>query len=105
MYECGKRIKRKLSGTTRHKSHKDKPSNTINTSPEIWHYSEKRTLAINEVVRLSTFPTDYYLGDKFTKKWERLGRAVPPVMMKAVASHVYNTILSKLPDKAKRGDF
>jgi len=96
MYACGERIKRKLSGTTRHKSHKYKPSNTVTTSPEIWHYHEKRTLAINELIILSSFPSDYYLGETFFNKWERLGRAVPPLMMKAIAEHVYKTILSKL---------
>jgi DNA (cytosine-5)-methyltransferase 1 len=43
-----------------------------------------------------SFPDDYYLGDKYTKKTERLGRAVPPLMMKAVAEHIYETILSKI---------
>jgi DNA (cytosine-5)-methyltransferase 1 len=43
-----------------------------------------------------SFPEDYYLGDKYSKKAERLGRAVPPLMMKALAEHIYNNILSKI---------
>lgn len=93
MYECGKRIGRSLGGTTRHKSQRFKPSNTITTSPEVWHYEHKRTLAINELKIICGFPIDYYVGEVFSKKWERLGRAVPPLMMKAIADHVYNTIL------------
>jgi DNA (cytosine-5)-methyltransferase 1 len=93
MFECGKRIGRKLGGTTRHKCHKTKPSNTVTTSPEIWHYEEKRTLAINELKVICGFPSDYYVGEIFSKKWERLGRAVPPLMMAAIAKHVYKTIL------------
>jgi DNA (cytosine-5)-methyltransferase 1 len=95
MFECGKRIGRKIGGTTRHKSHKTKPSNTITTSPEIWHYEQKRTLAINELIVLSSFPSDYYLGKTFSKKWERLGRAVPPLLMCAIAKHIYKTILKQ----------
>ena len=44
---------------------------------------------------LSAFPSDYYLGEKYEKKCERLGRAVPPLLMKGIAEHVYNTILKK----------
>ena len=93
MFECGKRISRKLGGTTRHKAHRFKPSNTITTSAEVWHYQEKRTLAINELKVICGFPSDYYVGEVFSKKWERLGRAVPPLMMCAIALHVYKTIL------------
>lgn len=57
------------------------------------HWSENRELTVPELVRLMSFPDDYYLGEKYTHKTERLGRAVPPLLMKAVAEHVYNTIL------------
>jgi site-specific DNA-cytosine methylase len=40
-----------------------------------------------------SFPDDYYLGEKYTQKTERLGRAVPPLLMKSIANHVYETIL------------
>lgn len=96
MYECGVRLNRKLSGTTKRKSHRYKPCNTILARPEIWHYEDKRTLSINELIRISTFPEDYYLGKTFINKWERLGRAVPPLMMKGIAEHVYNNILKKI---------
>jgi len=35
------------------------------------------------------------LGEKYQNRVERLGRAVPPLMMKAIANHVYETILKK----------
>jgi DNA (cytosine-5)-methyltransferase 1 len=95
-YSYGQRANDKMGGTQRHKSFKHRPCRTVTTSPEIFHYDEMRTMAINELTRICSFPSDYYLGDKFYKKWERLGRAVPPLMMKAVAEHVYKTILQKI---------
>lgn len=60
------------------------------------HWSEDRELTVPELIRLMSFPDDYYLGEKYTQKCERLGRAVPPLLMKAIASHVYETILKNL---------
>jgi DNA (cytosine-5)-methyltransferase 1 len=57
------------------------------------HWEEHRELTIPELKRFMSFPDDYYLGEKYTKKAERLGRAVPPLMMKAVAEHIYETLL------------
>jgi len=59
------------------------------------HWEEDRELTVSELKRLSSFPDDYYLGEKYTQKTERIGRAVPPLMMKAIASHVYDTILNE----------
>lgn len=59
------------------------------------HWEEDRELTISELKRLSSFPDDYYLGEKYTQKTERVGRAVPPLMMKGIAEHVYETILKK----------
>jgi len=60
------------------------------------HWAEDRELTISELIRLSSFPDDYYLGEKYTQKTERIGRAVPPLMMKAVAEHIYQNILKNL---------
>jgi DNA (cytosine-5)-methyltransferase 1 len=60
------------------------------------HWEEDRELTISELKRLSSFPDDYYLGEKYTQKTERIGRAVPPLMMKAIAEHIYKTILSQI---------
>jgi DNA (cytosine-5)-methyltransferase 1 len=54
---------------------------------------DNRKLSVKETIRICSFPDDYYLGETFSQKIERLGRAVPPLMMKAIAEHVYNTIL------------
>jgi DNA (cytosine-5)-methyltransferase 1 len=80
---------------------RDKPCPTIrarqgNKGACLCHWEEHRELSIPELTRIMSFPEDYYLGDKYSKKAERLGRAVPPLMMKALAEHIYNNILSKI---------
>jgi len=57
------------------------------------HHWDNRKFTIKELIRISSFPEDYYLGNTYSEKAERIGRAVPPLLMKEVASHVYNTIL------------
>jgi len=57
------------------------------------HWEEHRELSVPELIRIMSFPDDYYLGEKYTQKTERLGRAVPPLLMKSIANHVYETIL------------
>lgn len=77
---------------------RDTPSPTIcqrqgNKGACLIHWEEDRELTVPELIRLMSFPDDYYLGDKYTQKTERLGRAVPPLLMKSIANHVYQTIL------------
>lgn len=77
---------------------RDTPSPTIcqrqgNKGACLIHWEEHRELTVPELIRLMSFPDDYYLGDKYTQKTERLGRAVPPLLMKSIANHVYETIL------------
>jgi DNA (cytosine-5)-methyltransferase 1 len=77
---------------------RNKPSPTIcqrqgNKGACLLHWNEDRELTVPELTRLMSFPDDYYLGEKYTQKTERLGRAVPPLLMKAIAEHIYKTIL------------
>ena len=97
-YDMGKRLKVHSTGVTRIRLNPNKLCPTIIAAPGLFHWDDKRSLTIEEVVRLSSFPEDYYLGDENTintKKWERCGRAVPPVMMKNIAQHIYKNILCK----------
>ena len=80
---------------------RDTPSPTIcqrqgNKGACLIHWEEHRELSVPELIRLMSFPDDYYLGEKYTQKTERLGRAVPPLLMKEIANHVYQTILKDL---------
>ena len=47
-----------------------------------------RRLTIPEVKLLCSFPEDFQLLGKFDLQWERLGRAVPPLMAKALADSI-----------------
>lgn len=53
-----------------------------------------RRATLAELRVLSGFPTDFALTGTYAQRWERLGRAVPPLMMSRVSSHVRDTILS-----------
>lgn len=83
--------------------HPDKPCPTICAShghpgiASVTHPTEKRKLAIAELKRICAFPDDFILTGTYGQQWERLGRAVPPVMMFHVARTIRDEILAKLP--------
>ena len=58
----------------------------------IVHPFEKRKLAIREVRRLCSFPDDFLLTGTFEEKWERCGRAVPPLMMYRIAATILTDV-------------
>ena len=69
-------------------------ANTITQVCAMYHWDEPRSLTIAELKRVSGFPDDFILTGSFNKQLERIGRAVPPVMM----SHVASTVRSKILD-------
>lgn len=81
------------------------PSFTITASggststAAVCHPSEKRKYSIAELKRVGSFPDDFVLTGTFAQKWERVGRAVPPMMMKAVAEAIRDEIFARLPAK------
>ena len=83
------------------KAHPDKPVPTICSShgsggiASVTHPTEKRKFAIAELKRLCGFPDDFILTGSYAQQWERLGRAVPPVMMSHVAATVRDKILAR----------
>ena len=60
------------------------------------HPDEDRKLTIPELKRIGSFPDDFILTGTYEQQWERIGRAVPPLMMKAIAEHVRYNILDKI---------
>lgn len=54
---------------------------------------ERRKYKISELKTISAFPPDYQLSGTFEQKFERIGRAVPPLMMYHVTHHIVKTIL------------
>jgi DNA (cytosine-5)-methyltransferase 1 len=49
------------------------------------HPTERRRFSIAELRRICGFPDDFVLTGTYAQQWERLGRAVPPPMMAALA--------------------
>jgi DNA (cytosine-5)-methyltransferase 1 len=56
------------------------------------HPTEKRKFSIAELKRICAFPDSFVLSGTYAQQWERLGRAVPPLMMFAVAVEVARTL-------------
>lgn len=52
------------------------------------HPTEKRKFAIAELKRICSFPDSFILTGTYAQQWERLGRAVPPMMMFHIATAV-----------------
>lgn len=57
------------------------------------HWKEPRTLAIEELKRLASFPDDFVFLGSIENQWARIGNAVMPNMMKAIASHIKANML------------
>lgn len=84
------------------RQHLDEPYNTLCaaqgdvtiTGPA--HWAEPRKLNLIELRALSSFPPDFVLTGDYARRWERIGRAVPPVMMSHVAAAVRDKILVPL---------
>jgi len=78
---------------THHRLSFDEPAPTLMASAQtLYHPDEPRTLGINEAKRVSSFPDDFQLTGTFPRRWERLGRSVPPVMMAAIATTLKEVI-------------
>lgn len=60
------------------------------------HPTEKRRFSIAELRRICAFPDDFVIVGTYSQQWERLGRAVPPVMMAAIAAAVRDNVLQKI---------
>lgn len=78
----------------------NKPAPTITktfiefSEPPI-HPIEDRYLSIEETAVLCSFPSNWNLGNNFTKAWARLGNAVMPKFMQAIAETIKTEMLEK----------
>ena len=92
-----KRLTGKNSFLTHCKQSPSLPANTVTQGiQQLYHWTEPRTLTLGELRRISGFPDDFILTGSFSQQWERIGRAVPPVMMSKIAQTVADEILSKI---------
>ena len=60
------------------------------------HPSERRKFTIAELKRVCAFPDDFKLIGSCAQQWERLGRAVPPLMAFRVAEAIRDGIFAKI---------
>jgi DNA (cytosine-5)-methyltransferase 1 len=85
------------------KAHPDSPSPAITATAGqvgaagVVHPTQRRKYTLEELRILSSFPADFMLTGSFEQRWERIGRSVPPLMMRAVAEVVRDEILAKIP--------
>lgn len=66
------------------------------------HPDENRYLSTAELKRIGSFPDDYQLSGSLEEQWARIGNAVPPLLMKVVASHIHEHILSRISDSVSQ---
>ena len=64
-----------------------------------YHPVVDRLMSIDEAKRIQTFPDDFKLLHSPTQNWERIGRAVPPNMMKEISKNIQVNILDKLKEE------
>ena len=60
------------------------------------HPLYNRKLTLPEQIRIQSLPDDFRLTGKWKQKAERIGRMVPPLMMRDIAESIYKHVLSKL---------
>ncbi len=68
----------------------------ISGAAAVCHPTERRKFSIAEAKLLSGFPADFKMPGTFKQNYERIGRAVPPVMMSHIAATIRDQILSKV---------
>lgn len=66
--------------------------------------AEQRKYTIDELKLISSFPADFIMTGTYAQQWERIGRAVPPLMARAIAQVIRREILDKLPKENVEGD-
>lgn len=62
----------------------------------VTHPNEPRKFTMVELRRLGGFPDDFVLTGTYRQQWERIGRAVPPVMMFHVARALRDQVFGKM---------
>lgn len=62
---------------------------------------ERRKYKISELKKICAFPPDFQFTGKYEQKFERMGRAVPPLMMARITKRVVTDILEPYYAKQK----
>lgn len=84
------------------RSDHDKPVQTVTGmggqihAAGVTHGIEPRKFNLIELRALCGFPPDYQFFGTYQQRWERMGLAVPPVMMRSIAETIRDQILRNL---------
>lgn len=65
------------------------------------HYDSKqaRTISVREAARLQSFPDGFSFSGTMNPAFKQIGNAVPPLMAKALANHMKQTIMQAITQK------
>jgi len=66
-----------------------------------WPDRKLRKFTLGELRRVCGFPDDFVLTGTYQQRWERLGRAVPPVMMAHIATGLREHVLNVADRRAE----
>jgi len=79
----------------------DKPAPTLPKTQTgrgfatVCHWAEPRALSIPEAKRLASFPDEFRFIGTYQEQWARIGNAVPPLLMRAIAEHIRDNVLAR----------
>jgi len=79
----------------------EKPAPTLtamgsnDTTAGAFHWNEPRKLTIGELKRIQSLPDDFVLTGKWNQQSERIGRMVPPLLLKSIADSVYKNVIKE----------
>lgn len=62
------------------------------------HWTEPRTMTMEEIRRFGSFPDPYRQVGKFDEQYARIGNSVPPLFMRAIARHIRREILERITE-------
>ncbi|MBQ9849818.1 MAG: DNA cytosine methyltransferase [Clostridia bacterium] len=76
----------------------DEPSGTVvNVRKSMWiHPTQNRAISVREAARLQTFPDNFVFCGTKDKQYQQVGNAVPPIMAKAIAKKLAQTLTKNL---------
>ena len=63
------------------------------TTAGAFHWNTPRKLTIGELKRIQSLPDDFKLTGKWNQQSERIGRMVPPLLLKSIADSIYDNII------------
>ena len=61
-----------------------------------FHWNESRKLTLGELKRIQSLPDDFKLTGRWNQRSERIGRMVPPLLLKAIAESVYEKVIKEI---------